>query len=145
IEGCVVLRLTIDVDGSVVEADVMEPAGHGFDEAARAAALRARYRPARRGDAAMRARILTRVEFELPEPPATGSLSGLVVLGVAGTPAAAGVEVAVTTADGVTSRTRTGVDGRFVLNALVPGVCVIVASGPGLGSAKLRAHVVAGE
>ena len=40
IEGGVGLSLTIDVEGHVTEVEVLEPAGHGFDHAARAAALR---------------------------------------------------------------------------------------------------------
>jgi vitamin B12 transporter len=73
IEGAVVLRLSIDAYGNVTEADVIGPAGHGFDEAARTAALRARYRPARRGDTNVASRILARIEFRLPEAPPMAS------------------------------------------------------------------------
>ena len=145
IEGTVVLRVTIDAEGSVEEAEVIEPAGHGFDEAARATALRTRYRPARRGDTPVRARILSRVEFGLPDPPPTGTLSGRVLLGVPGEHGAAGVEVAVSTPDGLTSRVRTDEDGRFFLEALPPGGYVVVASGAGLGHVELTAEVVAGQ
>ncbi len=145
IEGSVVLRVTVDVDGSVAEAEVIEAAGYGFDEAARATALRTRYRPARRGETPVRARILARVDFWLPDPPPRGSLAGRVLLGVAGSHGAAGVEVSVSAADGVTTRARTDADGRFLLDSLAPGGCVIVASSPGLGRAELRAKVVAGE
>lgn len=145
IEGSVVLRVTIEADGSVAEAEVIEPAGHGFDESARATALRTRYRPARRGGTPVRARVLTRVDFALPEPAPTGSLSGRVLLGVAGSHGAAGVEVSVATADGSTTRARTDADGRFLLPSLAPGACVILASSPGLGRVELRARVVAGE
>ncbi|WP_394842168.1 TonB-dependent siderophore myxochelin receptor MxcH [Pendulispora brunnea] len=72
-EGRVVLRLTLDREGLVIDADVTEPAGHGFDEAARSAALRFRFSPARRGDKPVAARILYTYEFRLPpepEPPA---------------------------------------------------------------------------
>jgi TonB family protein len=79
VEGTVVLRLSIDAEGTVTEAEVIEPAGHGFDEAARAAALRARYRPARRGDTTIASRILVRVEFRLPEAPPTGTLEGRIL------------------------------------------------------------------
>ncbi len=48
VEGDVVLRLTIDVNGEVTDAEVVEGAGQGFDEAAQAAALQFRFRPARR-------------------------------------------------------------------------------------------------
>lgn len=69
LEGVVGLRLTIEVDGRVSEAEVVEPAGHGFDEAARAAALRFVFAPARRGDTPMTSRILYRYEFRLPVRP----------------------------------------------------------------------------
>ncbi|WP_394827259.1 TonB-dependent siderophore myxochelin receptor MxcH [Pendulispora albinea] len=69
-EGRVVLRLTLDTEGLVIDADVTEHAGHGFDEAARSAALRFRFSPARRGDKAVAARILYTYEFRLPPSPA---------------------------------------------------------------------------
>ena len=75
LEGSVGLRLTIDVDGHVSAAEVIEPAGHGFDEAARSAALQLVFVPARRGDRAIAARVLYRVVFALPRarPPVAGS------------------------------------------------------------------------
>ncbi|HEY0467701.1 MAG TPA: TonB family protein, partial [Polyangiaceae bacterium] len=66
LEGSVGLRLTIDVEGRVRAADVIEPAGHGFDEAASNAALLLRFVPARRGGRAVAARILYRMVFALP-------------------------------------------------------------------------------
>jgi vitamin B12 transporter len=67
-EARVVLRLTIDAEGRVTEAAVIEPAGHGFDEATQSAALRFRFAPARRGEAPVAARILYAYEFRLPSP-----------------------------------------------------------------------------
>ena len=156
IEGTVVLRVTVDTDGSVAEAEVIEPAGYGFDESARATALRTRYRPARRGDTPVRARILARVKFGLPEPisptePARaptlprGTLSGRVLLATAGVHGAAGVEVLVSTADGATTVTRTDADGWFSFEALAPGSCRVVASAPGLGQVQLQTKVVPGR
>jgi vitamin B12 transporter len=69
-EAVVLLRLAITRDGNVSDATVVEPAGHGFDEAAAAAALRFRFAPARRGDVAIPSKILYRYAFELPEPAA---------------------------------------------------------------------------
>src|SRR5688572_23542568 len=46
IEAEVVLALDIDANGKVSVAEVVEPAGHGFDEAARAAALQFEFEPA---------------------------------------------------------------------------------------------------
>ncbi|KYF66359.1 ligand-gated channel protein [Sorangium cellulosum] len=68
-EGRVVLKLLIDASGRVTEADVATPAGHGFDEAARAAALRFRFTPARRGGTPVASRILYGYDFRLPEGP----------------------------------------------------------------------------
>ena len=64
------LRLTIDAQGSVTAAEVLEPVGHGFDEAARRAALEHRFEPARRDGEPIASRIVLRVEFERPAPPA---------------------------------------------------------------------------
>ncbi|WP_438025465.1 TonB-dependent siderophore myxochelin receptor MxcH [Sorangium sp. So ce233] len=76
-EGDVVLKLLIDAEGRVTEAEIASPAGHGFDEAARAAALRFRFTPARRGGTPVASRILYGYEFRLPEeeppPPAPAS------------------------------------------------------------------------
>lgn len=69
-EATVVLRLTIDVEGRVTLADVVEAAGHGFDEAAREAALRFRFAPATRDGQPRAARILYRYEFHAPAEPA---------------------------------------------------------------------------
>lgn len=70
-EARVLLRLTIDAEGRVTEAEVTDPAGHGFDEAARDAALRLRFSPARRGDRPVASRILYAYEFRLPPAPPT--------------------------------------------------------------------------
>ena len=67
-EGQVLLRLTIDQQGRVTDAEVMKGAGHGFDPAARAAALQFRFAPARRGDTPIPARILYEYGFRLPAP-----------------------------------------------------------------------------
>src|SRR5687768_162487 len=48
VDATVVLVLTIDTEGLVSSAEVLEPAGHGFDEAAVAAAKRFRFKPAHR-------------------------------------------------------------------------------------------------
>jgi TonB family protein len=69
IEGEVILRVTIDVDGKVVKAEVHTPGGHGFDEAALAAAPGLLFDPARREDGTpFQATIKFRYRFELDEP-----------------------------------------------------------------------------
>src|SRR5687768_11897157 len=68
LEGTVGLRILVQADGSVSEAEVVEPAGNGFDEAARDAILLSRFSPATKDGLPIAARILFRYEFRLPEP-----------------------------------------------------------------------------
>jgi TonB family protein len=68
-EAKVVLKLSLDEQGAVTAADVTTPAGDGFDEAAVAAALRFRFRPARREGVPVAVRILYSYEFKLPPEP----------------------------------------------------------------------------
>ncbi|XXX76202.1 TonB-dependent siderophore myxochelin receptor MxcH [Sorangium sp. So ce134] len=68
-EGKVVLKLLIDAAGRVTEAEIVGSMGPGFDEAARAAALRFRFAPARRGGTPVASRILYAFEFRPPEEP----------------------------------------------------------------------------
>jgi vitamin B12 transporter len=145
LEGTVVLELDIDAQGTVTEAKVIEPAGHGFDEAARAAALRAPYRPARRGDTPAASRITIRVDFRLPEARAAGSLEGRILLPEVGTRGAAGVEVVVRTADGATQTARTDEQGRFSFETLAPGICTVAARAPSLGQVELQTEILSGR
>ncbi|HEX4341580.1 MAG TPA: TonB family protein [Polyangiaceae bacterium] len=70
LEANVGLELTIDESGAVSDARVTTPAGHGFDEAAIAAARQFVFMPARRGGAPIRATVEFNYEFHLPpEPP----------------------------------------------------------------------------
>jgi vitamin B12 transporter len=70
LEGRVVLRVTINREGLVTQVDVLEAAGHGFDEAAREAASRCRFRPGLQGGKPVPVRILLPYEFNLPAEPA---------------------------------------------------------------------------
>jgi len=70
LEGEVGLLLDIDAEGAVRQAEVVEPAGHGFDEAAREAALRFRFLPALRNGTPVPSRIRFRYTFALPPEPA---------------------------------------------------------------------------
>lgn len=68
LETTVVLRLTVDADGHVSAAEPVQPAGHGFDEAAQEAALRFAFTPAQKAGVPVAARILYSYEFHLPAP-----------------------------------------------------------------------------
>ncbi len=71
VEGSVILKLDIDKTGRVTKAEVATPGGHGFDEAALAAAPGLVFEPARRPDGTPApARILYRYGFTLTPKPA---------------------------------------------------------------------------
>lgn len=65
VEGTVVVRLTIDVEGRVVGASVVSGPGHGLNEAAVAALKAFRFRPATRGGKPTATQITYRYTFSL--------------------------------------------------------------------------------
>jgi TonB family protein len=152
LQAQVVLRLTIDKDGKVTAAEVMKPAGHGFDEAAQAAALKFVFTPALVNGKPTASRILYQYRFTLapapvkkpPLPPKTGKLGG--VLRIAGTDAPlAGAIVLVTKADGSVARLVTGADGRWQLTDQLPGAYKVKVTAEGYVPVAQTEQVVAGE
>lgn len=75
----VLLQVTIDVHGRVGDAEVLEPAGHGFDEAALDAAQDHLFTPAMRGGEPVPVRVRMRIEFRRPDAGAAGDLSSAAV------------------------------------------------------------------
>lgn len=73
IEGTVVLQIDVDARGGVTDVIVLEPAGHGFDDAAVAAARQFTFRPAESDGTPVPVRITYRTRFQLtataPPPP----------------------------------------------------------------------------
>ncbi len=67
IEADVVVLLTLDVEGRVTEAEVVTPAGHGFDEEALRAARKLRFTPARVGGVPTPVKIRYTFRFRVPE------------------------------------------------------------------------------
>jgi TonB family protein len=70
-EANVGLELELDETGKVSSARVTSPAGHGFDEAALAAARQLRFQPARLAGVPIRSSVQFTYEFQLPAPPAS--------------------------------------------------------------------------
>ena len=66
IGGTVGLEIVVDETGSVVEAQVVQRAGHGFDEAALAAVKGWTFLPARQNEVPIRATIQLALPFEPP-------------------------------------------------------------------------------
>lgn len=116
------LVLELDAEGRVLSAKVAKGAGDAFDTAAREAALRTRFEPARRDGKPVPSLIRYRYEFAPLEPAAIppGVIGGRVR--VAGTPAAlAGAEVRARGEDGRTHSTLTDATGAWRLGDLPPG------------------------
>ena len=65
VEGDVGVEVVVDREGRVVDALVLRPAGHGFDEAALVAVRSYRFSPAQREGHAVRVRMPWSVQFRL--------------------------------------------------------------------------------
>lgn len=68
VEGEVLLRVTVELDGSVSAAEPLSQSGFGFEDAVLAAILRSRFRPARVDGVLQRAQLLFRYRFTLSPP-----------------------------------------------------------------------------
>ncbi len=80
--AAVKLAIAIDEQGRVTNVQVLEPAGHGFDEAAVAAARRFEFEPARLGDEPVPVTIRFTYRFQVttrPEPEALAKVRGRVL------------------------------------------------------------------
>ncbi|MCG2721156.1 MAG: TonB family protein [Thermodesulfovibrionales bacterium] len=64
-EGNVVLRLTIDSAGKLMNIEVMENAGYGFTEAAREAVQKSTFMPAKRDGRSVACRALLPIRFKI--------------------------------------------------------------------------------
>ncbi len=65
VEGTVVLRLSIDVSGKLTQAEVVQSAGHGFDEEALRAVRQSVFSPAVREGRPIACVALLQIRFQL--------------------------------------------------------------------------------
>jgi TonB family protein len=153
LEGSVTLKLDIDKNGRVTKAAVEAPGGHGFDEAALAAAPNLEFEPARRADGApFPARILYRYVFTLTpadaaaqKPPADiDSITGT-ALARAGDAPIAGAEVSLLQPDGARATATTDASGKFRFKNLPPGSYRVEIKAPGFNPVLATEEVTEGE
>ncbi|HET9932702.1 MAG TPA: TonB-dependent receptor, partial [Polyangiaceae bacterium] len=150
LEADVVLALEIDENGAVTNANVAESAGHGFDEAARAAALNFTFVPANRDGRPVKSRILYRYSFHFrpPEPaeqkPALALLRARVSIAGSQTPVA-GARVRVLRGAKLVEELVTNSDGAFATKELEPGDYSIAVHSEGFDDYSATEHLDAGE
>jgi TonB family protein len=137
IGGTVELEVVIGVDGKVIDARVVMPAGHGFDEAALAAVRQFEFEPATRDGQPMKAKARYPYVFELkqeavpeaPPPeevvPETSRFEGR-VLAIENDEALANVEILVMPeGSDEARRATTDKEGRFLFAELTPGTYMV--------------------
>jgi TonB family protein len=112
----VTLVLEVGPDGHVRQSRVTEPRGHGFDEAARAAAKKLVFAPATRDGRPIAARITFRYDFTAPPTRLVGRVATL-----ASDRPVSGARVTVRDASGREHVTTTARDGTWSLGGLPPG------------------------
>jgi TonB family protein len=150
LQGEVTLNLDIDKAGKVSKVTVAQPLGHGFDEAAQAAAMGFEFEPATRDGTPIPVRIQYRYRFTLTEkpveapPPTTGNLGGMLRIAGPNIPLAGGT-VVVTGPDGKELRTQTDEGGRWHFEGIPPGAYRVALSADGFSPIGLTEHVEAGQ
>jgi TonB family protein len=151
LQASVGLKLTVNTEGAVTAVEVTEPAGHGFDEAASAAAMKFRYTPATRDGRPFAVKIpyvyrftITLVEQPAPPPPTRGNLTG--ELRIAGSDAPlVNLPVLVKLPDGSERSLTTDATGRFRLDDVPPGTARLTVSIDGFEPVTSDESVVVGE
>lgn len=144
-EASVVLRLTVGEDGLVREAEVIEPAGAPYDEAARTAALQFVFTPAEVDGQAAAINLLYRYDFTVKAAaPTTARFSGAVRDRPTRRPMPG---VSVTLVDGLSGRldTVTDAEGRFQFDAVPAGSASVALSGAGLTSLRTQEQLDPGQ
>lgn len=151
LQAKVVLKLTVDKEGNVTAAEVAEGAGHGFDEAAQAAGLKCKFKPATRDGVAVAAKIKYGYEFTLktveappPPPPTHGELDGKLFIAGPDAPLV-GAEVVIVGADGKEQRATSDASGSFKLPELLPGKYKVKVNASGFDPFESDEEVVVGE
>ncbi len=136
----VALFLDIDANGAVTRAVVQEAAGHGFDEAAVAAARALEFEPATRDGTPIAARI--RFVYRFTPPPAV--LAGRVVTLASDRPIV-GATVVVRDAAGQERTVTTAADGSWRVDGLPAGAYHVTIQAPRMASREADESLKPGE
>lgn len=135
LEARVSLRLDIDREGRLTHAEVVEPRGHGFDEAALRAAEQLSFQPARRDGQPIAARILFHYDFRLAPAPGqaveSASFAGRVEVQASTGAALAGARVELRQNDVTLQTVWADAEGAFRFESLPAGAYQLAISAPG--------------
>ncbi|MEQ1502438.1 MAG: TonB-dependent receptor [Myxococcota bacterium] len=142
IEGDVMLGITVDEDGAVVEVELLEPGGHGFDAPAIESAFTMRFDPAL--DAKGRP-VAATIHYRYPY-----RMGAVPPLSIDGSVREQGTKKVLANAlikglgpDDAIARTRSDDEGRFRFASLAPGTWVLTVSAPGLTASSASVEVPA--
>jgi len=153
LQADVILKLTVDRDGNVTKAEASAPVGNGFDEAAQAAGLKFKFKPATRDGVPIPVVIPYRYSFtltpkaavEAPLPvPTTGNLLGVVRLADSNAPLA-GATVTITLVNGASRQVTSDETGKWRVNDLPAGHYTVRVESPGFQAVENQEEVGAGE
>jgi TonB family protein len=150
LDATVVLLLTIDKEGKVTAVEVLEPAGHGFDEAAVSAAKRFVWKPAHRGDRAVASKIVYRYRFHqepaavAPPPPAAPVFGGRVQIADSQAPLV-GAKISVFAGQKLVTSFVTDQAGHFETRGVPPGKYRVTVEADGFDDYTAEEEVAAGE
>lgn len=140
IEGSVLLALTIDEEGLVLEVQILEEGGHGFDGPAAEAARTMIFEPARdEKGRAVSAQINYRYTFRM-EDVSPLSIDGI-VREKGGKKVLENAIIKAVGEDESVARTRSDDKGHFRFAALPPGKWVLTVSGSGLVTSSASVDV----
>ncbi|MBL8605020.1 MAG: TonB family protein [Myxococcales bacterium] len=134
-EGAVLLQLTLDAEGRVTEATVVQGLGHGLDEAALAAARQFVFEPGRRDGQAVPAMLRYRYRFRLSEGRAAATPRPRAVLRgslrAEGDQPVAGATLMLTLPDRATRTATTDAAGAFRFELDAVGAVTVAVSAEG--------------
>lgn len=147
LEARVTLRLDIDREGKVSRAEVLEPRGHGFDEAALLAARQLQFRPAEREGRPLAVRILFHYDFTLAKSPATlaAAYLGKVTLRVPSGVPLPGARIELLAGGRTLHTAQSGEAGEFRFEGLAPGTYAVRITASGFRPLSLVVQLQAGQ
>ena len=134
------LLLELDATGTVKSAVVKKPVGHGFDEAATAAALRLLFEPATRNGVA----FAIKISFDYPFAPPPAALVGRVATQVTSTPLA-GAHVTALGPSGKVYSATTDARGRYRIAALPAGSYMVRVEAAGFDASSATQALAPGQ